>query len=76
MRPGGLRRPAAAVTMPANPPPAQVLLYAPAGRRRMWWYPYVCPTGQLIGHGVPGSRRGGCGHWRSITITRTFGDAP
>lgn len=61
-------------------PTAFVSLYAPAGRRRWWWYSYKCGTcgAYQLGRArdlesVTGERRAGCGHPVSIVIARTYG---
>ena len=59
-----------------------MILYAPARRRRLWWYPYLCPTcgeaqfGRARDQGdVAGARRGGCGHHLEVVVTQTIGAA-
>lgn len=56
-----------------------VSLYAPAGRRRWWWYSYrcqACGTYQL-GRAreldrVTGVRKAGCGHAVEIVVSRVY----
>jgi DNA-directed RNA polymerase subunit RPC12/RpoP len=63
-------------------PAAFVSLWAPAGRRRWWWYSYRC--GQCgryqLGRAstledVTGIRTAGCGHRVTIAIARIYGRA-
>jgi hypothetical protein len=70
---------AASVT-PRRTTTAYVSLYAPAGRRKWWWYSYRCATCGTYQLGrareledVTGERRAGCGHLVSIVIARTYG---
>lgn len=67
---------------PARPGPASafVSLYAPAARRRWWWFAYRCPVCGVHQFGrarhledVTGIRRAGCRHEISIVIARTYG---
>ena len=54
-------------------------LYAPAGRRTMWWLAYRCPHCGA-GHfgrvhdqeGARGVRRTGCGRLITVVIARTY----
>src|SRR5580692_9930418 len=78
------RPPANTITVasvtPSGTTTAYVSLYAPAGRRRWWWYSYRCGTCGTYQLGrarelsdVTGERRAGCGHLVSIVIARTYG---
>ncbi|MFC4054654.1 hypothetical protein ACFOY4_33610 [Actinomadura syzygii] len=61
-------------------PVAHVSVYAPAGRRRWWWYAMRCPHCGA-GHfgrarsqdGVKGTRRTGCGRRVWVIVARTYG---
>ena len=62
-------------------PAAFASLYAPAGRRRWWWYAYSCRTcgRHQLGRApsledVTGPRTAGCGHKVSVMIARIYGD--
>jgi hypothetical protein len=58
---------------------AYVSLYAPAGRRRWWWYSYRWCGAYQLGRArqledVTGVRRAGCGHQVAIVIARIYGE--
>lgn len=60
-------------------PVAYASLYAPAGRRRMWWFAYVCPRcgaghfGRVANEtAVTGVRRSGCGRLIWLVVARTY----
>jgi len=62
-----------------GPATVYVSLYAPAGRRRYWWYSYRCPECATYQFGrsrdltgVTGARRAGCGHTVNVVIARTY----
>ena len=69
------------VVMPSirRPPVAYASLYAPAGRRTMWWLAYRCPHCGA-GHfgrvrdqqSASGVRRAGCGRLTLVKIARTY----
>lgn len=62
-----------------RPPVAFASLYAPAGRRTMWWYTIRCPHCGA-GHfgrvrdqeGARGVRRAGCGRLVWVKVARTY----
>lgn len=65
--------------LPLRHPAAYVSLYAPHGRRRLWWFAYLCAH---CGYGhfgrvsdeasVEGLRRSGCGRLVWIVVARTY----
>lgn len=65
--------------LPLRHPAAYVSLYAPYGRRRMWWFTFVCPTCSF-GHfgrvadeeSVEGLRRAGCGRLVWLIVARVY----
>lgn len=65
--------------LPLRHPAAYVSLYAPYGRRRMWWFTFVCPTCSF-GHfgrvadeeSVEGLRRAGCGRLVWLVVARVY----
>ena len=66
----------------ADVPLTPVLLYPPGGRRTWWWFTYECVTCGVLQFGrarerdgVPGARRGGCGHRLEVVVASTLGDA-
>jgi hypothetical protein len=65
-------------TVPRHPA-AFASLYAPAGRRTMWWFTYRCPCCKA-GHfarvreraSASGTRRTGCGRLVWVVVARTY----
>lgn len=62
-----------------RPPVTFASLYAPAGRRTMWWLAYRCPHcgGGHFGRvrdqeGARGVRRTGCGRLITVVTVRTY----
>ncbi|MFI0482232.1 hypothetical protein [Actinomadura sp. 9N215] len=63
----------------ARYPAAYASLYAPAGRRTMWWYALACPHcgaghfGRLRSRdALDGVRRAGCGRLVWVVVARTY----
>ncbi|SNT59092.1 hypothetical protein SAMN05443665_105152 [Actinomadura meyerae] len=61
-------------------PVAYASLYAPAGRRRCWWFAIRCPHcnaghfGRLRDRdALDGVRRAGCGRLVWVVVARTYG---
>ncbi|MFI9846503.1 hypothetical protein ACIHFD_56440 [Nonomuraea sp. NPDC051941] len=65
--------------LPLRHPAAYVSLYAPYGRRRLWWFAFVCPACSY-GHfgrvrdedSAEGLRRAGCGRLVWLVVARTY----
>lgn len=82
-RPGGgglpTDQPGGEVETTIRHPAAYGSLYAPAGRRTMWWFTFRCPHCGA-GHfgrvrdrdAVPGVRRSGCGRLVWVIVARTY----
>ena len=82
-RAGGAQdeQPGGRVVMPSirRPPAAFASLYAPAGRRTMWWLAYRCPHCGAGHFGrvrdqedARGVRRAGCGRLVWVKVARTY----
>ncbi|MBG0818202.1 hypothetical protein [Planomonospora sp. ID82291] len=75
----GTRHPLGQTVLPLRHPVAYASLYAPAGRRRCWWFAYVCchcgfgHFGRVRDENtVEGVRRSGCGRLVWIIVARTY----
>ncbi|GAA4102305.1 hypothetical protein [Actinomadura miaoliensis] len=71
------------LTLDYGQPRATASVYAPTGRRRLWWLSYRCPHchGTHLGRSrrfgdIEGTRRSGCGRmiWLDIATVDTKGD--
>lgn len=78
-RPADKRSIPGQLELPLRHPAAYVSLFAPAGRRRMWWFTFICAHCSN-GHfgrvrdaeSVEGLRRAGCGRLVWLVVAKTY----